>query len=230
MDVIRSQKIGSYDQEVVFPPVGSVGVTQFDHQHDKESYFQKIESSMELQNRFKSEAGIDIVSRVAAMLHEKSGLRVRIAREGTRDYFAGLLRAVDNAIQIHPDYAPYDGPDWEIGRISAQLTWNILLKQVPGGDTIIYDRQWQGRADDVVFRKKFPRYAYDPVGLQGNVFKCLMAKQGDLTLFNPRNFHEVKPCDRSLSEPGDVTRFTMSSFVGLLGSETGGDPELILWS
>lgn len=79
-----------------------------------------------------------------------------------------------------------DGPEWEIGRIIAQLTWNVLLKQVPGGDTIIYDRQWQGAADDIVFRKRFPSYAYSPSGLEGRIFKVMPAVEGDLTLFNPR--------------------------------------------
>ena len=79
-----------------------------------------------------------------------------------------------------------DGPDWEIGKIAAQLTWNVLVKQVPGGDTIIYDRQWQGDEDDKVFRKTFPRYAYHPTGVQGRIFKALPAVEGDLTFFNPR--------------------------------------------
>lgn len=79
-----------------------------------------------------------------------------------------------------------DGPDWEIGGITAQLTWNVLLRQVPGGETIIYDRQWMGDEDDRAFRKTFPRYAYAPSGMQGTVFKSLSAIEGDLTLFNPR--------------------------------------------
>ncbi|KAJ8123797.1 hypothetical protein ONZ43_g338 [Nemania bipapillata] len=137
------------------------------------------------ERRFKAEADIDILGRVATLLEEATGLETRIAREDGRAYFAGLLRAVKDYIQIHSDYAPYDGTDWEIGKITSQLTWNILLRQVPGGDTIIYDRQWQGESDEG-FRKAFPRYAYEPSGVQGSVFKALTAIEGDLTFFNSR--------------------------------------------
>lgn len=79
-----------------------------------------------------------------------------------------------------------DGPEWEIGRISTQLTWNILLNQIPGGDTIIYDRPWQGKPDDVAFRKKKPSYAYSPLMAQGRIFKVMQPIETDLTLFNSR--------------------------------------------
>jgi hypothetical protein len=73
------------------------------------------------------------------------------------------------------------------------LTWNVLLRQVPGGDTIIYDRQWQGQTDDEAFRKAFPRYAYEPAGVQGFIFKAMAPVEGDLTFFNSRYvfFHLV---------------------------------------
>ena len=54
-------------------------------------------------------------------------MAVRLARESERDYFAGVIRAIDTGIQIHADYAPYEGNGWEIGKIVAQMSWNILL-------------------------------------------------------------------------------------------------------
>lgn len=230
VNILESPKIGQYNPKIVFPRVGMVGITQFDYQNDKDTYFNGVADANVMQENFKKVAKIDVLGRVRDMLEKTTGLKTRIAQEGNLKYFAGLLRAVDNYIQIHPDYAPYDGPDWEIGHITAQLTWNVLLRQVPGGETIIYDRQWQGEADDVVFRKKFPRYAYAPSGVQGRIFKTLPAIEGHLTLFNPRNFHEVKPCDRAWDRPEELTRFTLSSFVGLLPGEGGSPPCLILWS
>ncbi|KAI0521400.1 hypothetical protein F5B22DRAFT_634765 [Xylaria bambusicola] len=198
---------------------------------NKETYLNRVEEANSLQKRFKEEANIDILARVAALLQEATGLETRVAHEGDRSYFAGLIRAVNDYIQIHSDYAPYDGAGWEIGKITSQLTWNILLKQVPGGDTIIYDRQWKGAADDEAFRKAFPRYAYEPAGVQGSIFKAMKAVEGDLTFFNSRNFHEVKPCDKAWDRPDDVVRYTMSSFVGYLpGQSKGAPPSLILWS
>jgi hypothetical protein len=172
---------------------------------DKDTYFDSVDEANSLQERFKQEANVDVLDRVATILQQTTGLETRIAHEGDKKYFAGLLRVVDKYIQIHADYGLYvsvtihdsthkhhahyvsqDGPGWEIGNIAAQLTWNILLKQIPGGETIIYDRQWQGRADDIAFQKAFPRYAYAPSGVQGYILKALSAVEGDLTFFNPR--------------------------------------------
>ncbi len=74
---------------------------------DKETYFNKVEGASSLLNRFKEEANVDVLGRVAAVLQDATGLETRVAREGDRDYFAGLLRVVNNYIQIHSDYAPY---------------------------------------------------------------------------------------------------------------------------
>ena len=121
-----------------------------------------------------------------------------------------------------------DCAGWEIGSVTSQITWNILLATVPGGETIVYDRPWDGAIDDSRFRKAPPSYAYSPLALQGRVFKVLKQVEGDVTFFNSRNFHEVKPCDRTVDGPEVILRLTMSSFVGLL--ERDGRRELILWS
>jgi hypothetical protein len=47
------------------------------------------------------------MERIAQTLRDASGLPVRRAREGERDYFAGIVRAIDTGIQIHADYAPF---------------------------------------------------------------------------------------------------------------------------
>lgn len=75
---------------------------------------------------------------------------------------------------------------WSISESAAQLTWNILLNQVPGGDTLIYDRQWHAPDDDVAWRKEFPKDSYQPQMLEGRPFKAMQAVPGDLTFFNPR--------------------------------------------
>ncbi|KAI1387348.1 uncharacterized protein F4822DRAFT_430102 [Hypoxylon trugodes] len=226
--IIQDHGISTYNQKVVFPPLGSVGLSQFDH--DKETYLSGVERASSLQKRFREEANVDVVGRVAAALQKATGLETRVALEDGRPYFAGMLRVVSNYIQIHSDYGPFDGPDWEIGGVVGQLSWNVLLRQVHGGDTIIYDRQWNGAADNAEFRKKFPSYAFQPLTVQGRIPKALAAIEGDLTFFNSRNFHEVKPCDMRHDTPEDTIRYTMSSFVGLLPASNGKPPCLVLWS
>ncbi|KAI1106531.1 hypothetical protein F4804DRAFT_300304 [Jackrogersella minutella] len=228
VEIIKDHGVGFYNKKVVFPPLGSVGISQFDH--DKETYLSGVERASSLQKRFIEEGNVDVVGRVASALQEATGIEARVAREDGRPYFAGMLRVVSNYIQIHSDYGPFDGSDWEIGAITGQLSWNILLRQVHGGDTIIYDRQWNGAADNAAFRKAFPSYAFQPLTVQGRIPKTLPAIEGDLTFFNSRNFHEVKPCDMRHDHPEDDIRYTMSSFVGLLPGSKGKAPCLVLWS
>lgn len=45
-----------------------------------------------------------------SVLNKTTGLPVRMAQEAGLDYFAGLLRVVDNTVQIHADYAPHVRP------------------------------------------------------------------------------------------------------------------------
>jgi hypothetical protein len=162
-----------------------------------------VADARQLQARFTSETGIDVVSRVARLVAEVTGLPVRIAQEGDRKYFAGLLRMINSSALIHADFAPYvscssififpkrptvqqDGPAWEIGRIESQITWNILLSRVEGGESIIYDRAWRGEPDNKTFKKAPPSYGYTPLMVENLPFKVLQPMLGDLTFFNSR--------------------------------------------
>ncbi|KAI0838469.1 hypothetical protein F5Y06DRAFT_296546 [Hypoxylon sp. FL0890] len=235
--VVETTKFGHYDPELIFPLVGTIGITQFDYAKGKfqslrhmNKYFSLVESARSLQCRLIEEAGVDIVARVMALLGEVSGLPVRMAREDDRDYFAGILRVVEgNYIAPHADYGPFDDPEHEIGAIVGQISWNVLLKQVPGGDTLIHDHQWQGKPDNEKFQKTAPKYAYSPLIYQGRIPKVMPAIEGDLTFFNSRNIHEVKSVDEWNGKTEHDKRYTMSSFVGYLPEEARG-PCLILWS
>ncbi|KAL3480068.1 hypothetical protein BJX99DRAFT_221206 [Aspergillus californicus] len=237
VEVIRTHTIGSYGANV-WPPIGKVGITQFDNQNDKKTYFASVPSARALQTRFITEANIDIVARVADYLRSVTNLPVRLAREsitpnpGTKDessgegeYFAGLLRLINSSALIHADYGPFDAPGWEIGRISAQLSWNILLREVQGGECIIYRRFWEGKSDDARFKQKKPGYGYTREAVEGCEVQVVKPEVGELTFFNSRNFHEVNAVQQAELFP----RYTVSSFIGLL-PVAGGGFEIILWS
>ncbi|KAF9882703.1 hypothetical protein FE257_005511 [Aspergillus nanangensis] len=226
INVIESHQIGEYN-ETVFPRIGSVGITQFEHQNDKKAYFQGVPAAKSLQQRFAQEANVDVLGRVTQALECASGLPVRVAREDEeKEYFAGLLRVINGSAQIHADFGPHDGPSWEIGRICSQITWNILLRPVQGGETIVYDRSWHPPSDDQQFRKPMS-YGFSPNIIENQPFKVLTPQAGHLTLFNSRNFHEVK----SLDKPHQDCRYTVSSFVGLLPASSSSEKaSLILWS
>ena len=65
---------------------------------------------MTLQHAFIREVNVDIVGRVMDALREATRLPVRMAKEEDREYFAGLLRVMDNAVQCHADFAPHVCP------------------------------------------------------------------------------------------------------------------------
>lgn len=47
------------------------------------------------------------MERVAEALRDATGMTVRLAMEEDKEYFAGVVRALDSGIQIHADHAPY---------------------------------------------------------------------------------------------------------------------------
>jgi hypothetical protein len=153
---------------------------------DKNAYFASVPSARALQDRFIKEANIDVVSRVASYLQTVTALPVRLAREGKQEYFAGLLRLINSSALIHADYGAFDAPGWEIGRISAQLSWNILLREVQGGECVIYRRFWEGKSDDETFRQPSPGYGYRKEAVEGCDVQVVQPEVGELTLFNSR--------------------------------------------
>ena len=193
-------------------------------------YFQKAPAAASLLDRWRDEAGIDVISRVMELLSQLTDLPVRRAREAEQEYFVGILRGVQHGINVHADYAPFEAVDWSIGNIVGQLSWNILLNEAPGSDTLIYDRRWCCPDDDLAWRKVVTRDSYDPKMLEGHPFKSMQPVPGDLTFFNSRNFHEVKGGDTWVDQQEAPIRFTVSSFVGLM-PEQGDEPaSLVLWS
>lgn len=215
------------------------------HPSGKTNYFSNVDKARSLQKRFMEEAGVDVVGRVKALLQSivPPGLPVRLAQEDGKSYFAGLLRLINSSALIHADYGPFDGPGWEIGAIKAQLTWNILLKEVRGGESVVYNRFWKGKEDDDKYRDVTKSYGYSRDVIDGCESKKIAPIVGQIALFNPRsvmslhdrdrlsvdknrNFHEVL----AIENPEKVSRYTFSSFIGYLPPTAPEGPAIILWS
>lgn len=230
VQVIKTHQMDSYSNKV-YPPIGCVGITQFDKQGSKSAYFSAVTKAQALQQRFIREAGVDVTARVLAAFRRVAppGFAVRLAQEdgedGPMSYFAGLLRMINHSALIHADYGGFDGPGWEIGRITGQLTWNVLLDEVQGGESVVHRRFWQGSEDDARFKMK-DSYGYDPAVVGGVEHQVLRPKVGQLSLFNPRNFHEVM----AIANPERRPRYTFSSFIGFLPATDRSGPALIFWS
>ncbi|KAK7966862.1 uncharacterized protein PG986_001139 [Apiospora aurea] len=227
---------------------------------DKTRYFHDVSKARSLQHRWKTEAGIDILERVAGKVQEVTGVPTRVAKKGDKEYFAGLVRAADKGISIHADWKPYvkfdchqceasvaavaqeenhgsgagttqSSKGWTVTNIAAQLSWNIVLNPVYGGETIIYDRVWDAPADEQAWQKEIDFDTYHKKMLEGRPFKVMLPVPGGLAFFNTRNFHEVLPCDTSRKHPVPETRYTVSSFIGYKPPRDETDPgALVLWS
>jgi hypothetical protein len=200
-------------------PVGYIGTAQVEYRwgHQKSEYFEAAARAWKDWQDVVN-AAWDPLDRLIRVLSEVSGVPVGVADEP--DFgrlFAGIIRRAPRGIGRHADYAPFNAPDYQIGKIEAQLGWNLFL-EVPGsgGETILYNRPWNaevrpgeeppmsyGLGDDVIAGAASVRYS---------------ARPGDVVIFNSRNPHEVSP-----GTGGE--RLQIGSFIGRQR-----DGSLVLWS
>jgi hypothetical protein len=207
--------------ENVYPRIGKIGITQFEHRYSpikKQEYFIKALIAHATRKDFFKDSG-DPLIKVLDVVQNAWGTSTDIAVEedsGER-YFAGLVRVINKAL-LHLDWAPFDAPEWTIGKISAQIAWNIYLQTgVEGGETIVYRRLWQP-SDELHLLPN--SYGYDHSLVEGCDFIRIHPMQGALVFFNSRNFHKVEMTE------GETERISFSSFIGLMKPSQ----ELVFWS
>ena len=211
------ERVGFDFYENVDPPIGRIGITQFEHRDGRKSeYFAAAPEAYAKQKRVAQKA-FDPIQRFGWMLRQASNRRIDIATEpGKGEYFAGLYRQINRAL-LHADWAPLDAPGWAIGENRAQLAWNLYVKSPDdGGECVVHNVPWQPEYEEL----KVPdSYGYSPELVADAESVRLKPKVGDVTIFNSRNFHEVL----GGGDPG--SRITLSSFVG-----ESPDGRLVLWS
>lgn len=211
---IEAHGFGYYQN--VEPPIGRIGITQYEHRTAQEEYFHKACAANDARARLFSKTA-DPVMLVIDALSEAWGSSVELATEpGGGSYFAGVVRIIREAL-IHCDWAPYDAAGWAIGSISAQLTWNIYYTlTASGGETTIFKRPW---TIDLQTFANIGDYGYSPTAVDGFDRRVIAPDQGELMIFNSRNPHCVSGAF------GAGQRITASSFIGRMPSDT-----LVLWS
>ena len=203
--------------EGVYPPIGRIGITQFEHRfsnREKSSYFDKAPGANKTRSDLFIESG-DPVKEVTNLLHCFTDTHVAVESTG-EEYFAGLVRNIHEAL-LHLDFAPRDALGWDISNILAQVSWNIVLQEAEkGGQTVVYKRPWM-KSDEM--RKVPESYGYEMELVRDRQEATIEGEAGDFVVFNSQNFHRVLPTE------GQRLRLTVSSFIGLTGSGT-----LLLWS
>jgi hypothetical protein len=167
----------------------------------------------------------DPMEEVLSLLREAWPAGARIAAEGGRPYFAGVVRIIKKVVH-HSDSAPRDLPGWSVAGIKHQLSWNLYLSAPEeGGELQVWRRRWR-EEDERTYR--YPRAAergyraegYRPEVVEGWPYVVVPPRAGRLVLFNALYYHKV------LDVAGARPRLAMSSFVGVTDE---GSP-LVLWS
>jgi hypothetical protein len=202
----------------VSPPINRLGITVFEYDGlGKAEYFKAVEEAN--RNTARITEGID--SPVQRVMDWLSSLVPntpisRAVEVGYGQYFAGLLRRIEEGTLIHVDFAPAEHPTWGVGQVINQMAWNIYLK-VPAADpgfVYVWKKQW--RQEDDVY--KIPgSYGYIPEVVEGVPFAKITPKQGMLMMINTRNFHQVLP--------SAGIRLAMSAAAGCTA-----DKRIVFWS
>ena len=143
-----------------------------------------------------------------------------IAAEGTRPYFAGIIRDV-RKVAHHTDSAARDLRGWSIAGIGWQLSWNLYLSAPEGGGELaIWPRHWR-EEDELAYRyDRATKKGYRPEVVEGPPAVVVSPRAGRLVLFNSLYYHVVSDVT------GGRSRFAMSSFVG----GTDECSPLVMWS
>ena len=203
--------------ETLDPPLGRIGIAQYDHRDDKDRYFRLAAEATENRRRVFAAAG-DPIPLVADALSAAWPDKVALASEDAHGpYFAGIARITVGGIKVHCDWAEHDAPGWQVAAVDGQLAWNIYYDLTEtGGETSIYRRPSSPDIESYA-EGAFGFYRADAV--EEHEHAVVAPRRGELVLFSSRNAHAVAPAT------GAGSRISASSFVGRLP-----DRSLILWS
>jgi hypothetical protein len=204
--------------ETVDPPLGRIGIAQYDHRMDKPSYFRLAAAAHETRQRIFAGAG-DPVELVIDALGKAWPGKVGLAGEDAYGaYFAGIVRVTVGGIRMHCDWGPQDAPGWLIDSVTGQLAWNIFYDVTEtGGETTVYERPWTPELEAFADQESFGFYQAAAVADRARYE--VDPGRGELVIFSSRNLHSVAPAT------GDGVRISASSFVGRLPNGS-----LALWS
>jgi hypothetical protein len=217
LQALSKAEFEAYDRERVHPPVMRFGVGVSDHRRDgriADSYWPAIEGSRA------AWAGLGLpfdpfdLCRKAVAADWPAGIAV--GTSGGRPMGAGVAREPNGGFQVHYDNAlrEFTGNLLDDNLI-CQFAFNLYLS-VPsvGGETVVWRHRWAPQ--DEAFRLSGSYgFAAEVVG-DAESFE-LKPAVGEALLFDPRNFHAVRPSR-------DSRRVALGMSIGL--SDTG---QLLAW-
>lgn len=207
----------TYGHERVKPPVMRFGVGVSDHRRNgrvADSYWQALDAGRAAWQRLG--LSFDPFGECRAALGANWPNAVEIGRRGGREMGAGVAREPNQGFQLHYDDAlrEFTG-DLLDETLVAQFAFNLYLS-VPerGGETVVWRRRWH--PDDEACR--LPNsYGFSPEVVGDAESFDLSPIVGEALLFDPRNYHAVRPSAGS-------RRISLGFSMGL--TDTG---KLLVW-
>jgi hypothetical protein len=213
---LESCEMSAYDEQLVSPRISKLGPAAYDFYGARklqDDYWKQADAAAKARSELLD--GADPLALALSRLGDAWPAEVRAATSAGRTMFAGMIREINAGARMHFDELAreFSGAIDELP--ISQLAFNCHLS-VPagGGEAVVYRRRWQ--PSDEAHRDG---YGYSPHLVDGQPQAQVCAEAGDATLFDPRNYHVVKP---SL---GSGRRVTLSFFIGL--SARG---QLLIWS
>lgn len=201
------------------PKIGYIGIFQHYYRHkDKSAYFAEV-AAADAQLRAIFARSFDPIARMQTLLRRHTDRTIAIADEGEDygRYYAGIIRTMTIGADLHCDYHPYYARSYRIGRINAQIGWNIYASgRGVGGELVVYNNPWTPEVKGEEIPESFPLPRSTTEGVERFVIPITA---GDVVMFNTRNPHEILPTK------GDDVRISLGTFLGRLP-----EGDLLLWS
>jgi hypothetical protein len=197
LNALASVDFDTYGSKRVDPPVMRFGIGVSDYRPEGElldSYWAALDVSRASWSDLG--LGFDPFELCRDALGEHWPNAVAVGRRGGRELGAGVAREPNQGFVIHYDDAirEFNGNLLDANMV-AQFAFNLYLS-VPenGGETVVWRHYWE--PSDEAFRLPHSYgFSNDVVG-EAESFE-LKPAVGQALLFNPRNFHAVRPSEDS---------------------------------
>ena len=213
---LKTCEMSSYDEHLVNPRISKLGPAAYDFyglRRLQDEYWAHAEAATAARSKLLE--GNDPLALAVQWLQQAWGSEVRAATSEGTAMFAGMIREINAGARIHFDELAreFSGTIDELP--ISQLAFNChLATPASGGEAVVYRRRWQ--PSDESHRDG---YGYARSLVAGQPRAAVTARTGDVTMFDSRNYHEVKP------NAGAGRRVTLSFFVGISGRG-----HLLIWS
>lgn len=200
--------------------IGYIGMAQYEYRwgRPKDDYFSDVQEANKLQRVVFSES-FDVIQRLIDIVTPHTEAGIGVAKEGEREYYAGIIRQASEGVDLHADFAPFNSPTYSIKDISAQLGWNFYAEElVEGGMTTVHNAPWNPKMDS-----DEPPQSYNlprDVVAGADTFS-FTPDAGDVVIFNTRNPHEISG---GVAAEGR-NRISIGAFIGRMPNK-----ELVMWS